>query len=138
MLECATDKLRVFTGTFKPDFYGSQAICDLARKFLLKSTDVSIDVLIESETGDSCAAHPLIMSLVSNQLQAQVRVARLDRQAAPNDGKHFALMDQIAYRIEEDQDRFLAKANFNAPHIVEPLAAAFDKIFASSAKLKLA
>ena len=133
MFRKAKAVIRIFSGDLDLRTYGRWELTDAARAFVARPGN-RLRILLQHRHPDSWLnEHPLIKALRplagNSANMGALEVAFAQGSYAGEEAKHFAVMDDRAYRFEHDHDGTKAIANFNEPGVAAQLVSAFDAAF---------
>ena len=152
LLQSAEHQVRLFPGSLAPEgeasIYNAPAIAEAAKKLLSHDGSRFVIVLEDGEQDQTpIEEHPLVRSIMDFQKQGGLR-GRMDVCMAPapaleflraqDHGYPMMVMDESAYRVEGNNGREVAYANFGDHKTARDLAGLFDDVLYRDSKRVLA
>jgi hypothetical protein len=135
MFKYGDKTIRIFCRELSDKVYDNEQLIDNAIDFVVKKQG-KIEILLENDLQKALFAKPIIFRIASKIYEAQdkkravgslhVKIQGQDHQ------KHFCVMDDSAYRLEQDKEKRTAIANFNDPKMVQSLTTSFKSMFENS------
>jgi len=125
MLRHGKKSIKIFTGALKEELYSDFRFKEWVKIYFLISTG-KLTFLIQKI--DNLKEHELY--ILAKELDPEAKRITFhilnDSSDAADETNHFAVMDDLAYRLEIDDERVEAKANFNDEKKNQELTNKFD------------
>jgi hypothetical protein len=130
MFRKAKADVRIYTGELSLPTYAEPDMIEEASAFL-KRDDTCLRILLATPANQAWVQnHPFFAPILRNgQLPENMEVRCATGVYATPTAKHFAVMDDRAFRFERDHSGTKAIANFNEPGTAAKLIEAFDHEF---------
>lgn len=136
LFSIASRNVRLYTGRLDQKSDRSAGLLiyawdDLIREVIsfLSLKDARLDILVQKEI-DGDKEHPLIQEIRNKGLFGKVNIKQVNRTDPFADTPtHFMTVDASAFRLETDDERTEAVANFWNPRLTKRLNSVFDNNF---------
>ena len=121
MFEHAQSKIRIFCKNLAAKVFDKDAIVTSAQKAVERG--VAFEIVIQDENPEKSKFYEFLKTQSQND---KVSLHRLTSERLKDHTANFTVMDEAAYRYENNRDEFVAEANANSPPIAKLLISKFE------------
>lgn len=132
LLKSAKKQIRIFAGRLFEHIGNKPEFVEAISEFIENNGQVSI--LLNNYDEKIIVNSPLFKRLayyISEKKKVKVKKTEVTAHLGDNGQVHFAIADDVAYRLETDVVERTAQCNFNDSTIATKLVSAFEQIFNS-------
>lgn len=132
LFKIANEHVRIFAGNLCEHIGNKSEFVEAISEFIERGGKVSL--LLNNYDEEAIVKSPLFMRLAyyaSEKKDVTVKMTEVSATLGENRQVHFAIADDIAYRLETNVQERTALCNFNNATVAKKLISVFDTIFTS-------